>query len=192
MVLLAEEARPEGSVKVGADYCDLIVMTEKEVLGPGDPEVAVALSSLVPVKDNSLILSTSTASHAAMLTENAQESARQRLASSVKALGRADDALSEKASRDADFWLLSASYDMAYAWLYSVEEVPAPSHLLAQLKRNSRGSPRRYETFSKAAGLERASRARCEARLEAVSVLCHNRQKWAVGWTPASISLVDA
>jgi hypothetical protein len=125
----------------------------------------------VAVKDSSFVLSTSLASNSAVLADSARRSSRARLASSLKALGRVDEALSKGLLPDADFWLLTASYDFAYALLYSRERMPAPSHLLNQLKSQSKGLAKNFEAFSRGAGLEKASRAGCAARLEALGVL---------------------
>ncbi|HEV2225952.1 MAG TPA: hypothetical protein VGR56_04005, partial [Nitrososphaerales archaeon] len=86
-------------------------------------------------------------------------------------LGRVDEALAKRAVRDADFWLLAATYEFGYAWLFSKEVLPSPSHLLSQMREASRGSPAHFEAFSAGVGLEAASRAGCGARLEGVSIL---------------------
>lgn len=171
VAVVTNDSHPKNSVRVGGLYFDLFFMTEKEALKPSDPEVAVSMASAKTVRDNSLVISTGSAAALAVLSESAARCAGNRLAACVKAMGRADEALSKSAPQDADFWLLSAAYDFAFAWLYSLEVRPAPSHLLEQLRSHSKGSSRRYEAFSRAAGLERASRTECELRLDSVSVL---------------------
>lgn len=171
VVVVSNETGSRTSVRVGDSFMDLFFMSEKEVLGPSDPEIAVSLASVKPVRDNSLIFSTSSSTAKAMLPENLEKAAEARLARSLKSLGRADEALSKDAVMDADFWLLSGAYDFAYAWLYSSEATPAPSHLLDQLKTNSRRNSQSYEVFSAAVGLERASRKECAERLESLSIV---------------------
>ncbi len=171
LLVVSNEQRSPTSVKMGAQFIDLLFTTEKDIMKPSDPEIAVSVASLQQVRDVSLILSTGTASNKAVLHENSMKSAQGRLASSLKALGRAEEAITKKSVADADFWLLSASFDYAKAWLYSLETAPAPSHVLEQLKARSKGNASRFEAFSKAAGLERASRSTCEARLESLSIL---------------------
>ncbi len=150
---------------------DLFFVEEKEVLKPSNPEHAVSMSQAKILKDTSLVLSTSLASNTAVRASSARRSSRARLASSLKALGRVDDALSMGFLPDADFWLLSASYDFVYALLYSREVQPAPSHLLGRLKSQSKGQAKSFEAFSRGAGLEKSSRASCIARLEAIGIL---------------------
>ena len=171
VLVVSNETRSGVSVKKGTTFMDLFFMSEKEVLSPSDPEIAVSLASVKPVRDNSLVFSTSSSAAKAVLRENQRKSAESRLARSLKAMGRSDEGLSKGAIQDADFWLLTASYEFAFAWVYSAEDTPAPSHLLEQLKRNSRRNSGMYEAFSRAAGLERASRKDCGERVEAVSIV---------------------
>ncbi len=171
VIIVTAEKRPPRSTRVSGVYVDLYFIDEKEVLRPSNPEHAVSMAHAIAVKDSSLVLSTSFASNSAVLTDSSRRSSRARLASSLKALGRVDEALSRGLVQDADFWLLTASYDFAYALLYSRERMPAPSHLLGQLKRQSKGLAKNFEAFSRGAGLEKASRASCTARLEALGVL---------------------
>jgi len=171
VVIVSNERRSRTSVRMGGFFMDLIFMSEREVLGPSDSEIAVSLASIKPVRDNSLIFSTSSSTARAMLPESLGKAAEGRLARALKSLGRADEALSKGGLLDADFWLLSGAYDYAYAWLYSSETTPAPSHILEQLKANSRKNSQGYEAFSMAAGLERASRKECSERLDALSIV---------------------
>ncbi|MDA4124120.1 MAG: hypothetical protein OK438_01525 [Thaumarchaeota archaeon] len=171
VIVVTPEKRPPRSTRVSGVHVDLYFIDEKEVMRPSNPEHAVSMANAIAVKDASLVLSTSFASNSALLANSSRRSSRARLGSSLKALGRVDDALSKGLVPDADFWLLSASYDFAYALLYSRERMPAPSHLLGQLKSQSKGLAKNFEAFSRGAGLEKASRASCSARLEALEVL---------------------
>jgi len=118
-----------------------------------------------------LVLSTSSAANFAVSAESARNASGIRLASALKILGRAESALAKGALVDADFWLLAASYEFGYAFLLLRETLPSPSHLLAQLREASKGSPTGFEGMSMGAGLESAGRAGCGARLEGVTVL---------------------
>lgn len=171
VVVVTDEQTPGTSMKFGSEYFDIFFISEKKILKPTNPEVAVSLASIQHVRDSSWVLSTSQAANQAVLHQNAKLAAEGRLADAVKALGRADEALSKKSVTDADFWLLTAAYHFASAWVFSVDDDPAPSHLLLQLKRLSSQNPDGFSTFTRAAGLERASRANCAARLDAISVL---------------------
>lgn len=171
VLVVSNEKRPETSVKSGVSYMDLFFMSEREVLSPSDPEVAASLAAVKPVRDNSLVFSTSSSAARAVLRVNQKKSAENRLAKSLKALGRTDEATSRQASADSDFWLLMAGYEFARAWLYLAEATPAPSHLLEQLRDTSKRNPGNYEAFSRAAGLEKASRRGCTDRIEALSVI---------------------
>jgi len=171
VIIVTDEPRAKTSIKVGDLHFDLFFVTEAEALRPKDLEVASSLARLKIVKDSNLILSASSSAAEEALHETTRKSSRARLAGSLKALGRADEALSQDELLDADFWLLSAALDFARAWLYSREVTPAPSHMLAQLRQDSQRSPGMYEAYSSAAGLGRASRDNCVARLESLSVL---------------------
>lgn len=171
VLVVSDEEQHPATLKIGEVYADLLFLKEKDILKPASPEFALSLSRVRAIRDTTLIISTASATNLAILEVNARRGSQGRLASAVKALGRADEALGKGATKDADFWLLSASYDFAYAWLYFKQVVPAPSHLLHQLKAESKGSGRAFEAFSKGAGLERASRSACAARLEGISVL---------------------
>jgi hypothetical protein len=171
VVVVAGERRPPSTLRIGDVFIDLFFASEKEVLKPTSPEHAVSLAHAKTVRDTSLVLSTSLASNLAVLSASSKRSSNQRLAAALKSLGRAEEALVKGATLDADYWAMSAAYDCAYSWLYSRETSPSPSHLLQQLKGQSKGALRTFEAFSKGAGLESASRANCRARLEAVAVL---------------------
>ncbi|HUI86118.1 MAG TPA: hypothetical protein VLY21_03055 [Nitrososphaerales archaeon] len=171
VVIVSKEPAPRSTMVMGESYIDLFFPSEKDVLGPSDPELAVSLAQLKPVRDSSLIFSTSSAAARAVLHENLKKSAEGRLAKSLKSLGRADAALSKGALVDADFWLLSSAHEFAFAWLYLGGTKPAPSHLLEQLRAHSAESPGSYEAFSRAAGLEKASKSSCGERLESLSVV---------------------
>lgn len=171
VVVVTNEKRFNCTVRVGEVFLDLLFVPEREVLKPSNPEHAVSLAHAKTVRDTSLILSTSLASNTALLASSARRSSSQRLASALKSLGRAEEALSKGSVIDADYWLLNAAYDYAYSWLLSKEVPPSPSHLLGQLKRQSKGMPKNFESFSRGAGLERSSRASCGSRLDSLGVL---------------------
>jgi hypothetical protein len=171
LVVVSKEMRPTNSVRVGDEYLDIFFRSEKETLNPSDPELAVSMAFASPVRDNALLLSSSCSAARAVLSENAKKSSQGRLASSLKAIGRTEEALSHERTADADFWLLMAAYDFASAWLYATETKPAPSHLLTQLKQHSQGYSGRFAAFAGAAGLEMASKSECEARLDSLGTL---------------------
>ena len=171
VIVVTGERRPSTSLRFGDVYVDLRFASEREVLKPTNPEHAMSMAMAKPVKDASLVLSTSSAANFAVIAESARKASGIRLASALKILGRAESALAKGALVDADFWLLAASYEYGYALLLSKESIPSPSHLLAQLREGSKGNPRGFEGMSMAAGLEAAGRAGCGARLEGVTVL---------------------
>jgi hypothetical protein len=198
VLVIGKESRPPTSAKLGGVYMDLFFADERELLKQTDPELLAAMANLRPIRDTTLVISTSSAAAAAVYDDACRRSERGRLASAVKSLGRVDEALSKETLREADFWLLAAAYDYAYAWLYSKEVIPAPSHLLGQLKEQSKGSSQRFGAFSRGAALEKASRGSCRMRLEGVGVL-HDviRSRQAVGgahsaWAPARLEIVKS
>lgn len=171
VLIVSNEPRTASSVKMGTSFLDIFFVSEKEVLRPSEPELAVAMASVYQVRDTSLIFSTGSSAAKAVLHENATKCAQNRLATSLKALGRAEEALSKGSAIDADFWLLSAAYDFGYSWLYSSDVAPAPSHILEQLRNRSKGEAAKFEVFSSSAGLERSSRRGCGDRLDSLSIL---------------------
>ncbi len=197
VVIISDQRQPPVSLRLKNQFVDLLFLNERDLLRPRSPEFALTLARVRAIRDSSLIISTSSATNAAVFEVNAKKSAQGRLASAVKALGRADEALGKRATQDADYWLLRASYDYGYAWLYSRQAVPAPSHLLQQLKLESRGSSKNFEAFSRGAGLERGSRAATGARLEGISVLhdvLRSRRPGSVGavamWSEPRFSII--
>ncbi|MDA4121229.1 MAG: hypothetical protein OK404_02340 [Thaumarchaeota archaeon] len=171
VLVVGEGGQQTTSVQIGGALMDLVFIDEKSALKPPDPELAASMAHVKPVRDSSLLISTSSSAAAAMLADSCKRSTRGRLASSLKSLGRADEALGRDSAKEADFWLLAGSYDYAFALLYSRDIVPAPSHLLRQLKDLARGTARGFEAFSRGAALEKSSRISCASRLEGVSVL---------------------
>ena len=170
VLVVGSDKRPPTSLKIADEFVDIEFITEKEVLKPSNPEYAMSVAFAKPVKDASLVISTAMAACSATLSESATKASRTRLASALKAIGRAEVALAKKATVDADFWLLASSYEFAYASLLSLEILPSPSHLLAQL-RSARVGPKIFEGVTVGGGLEAAGRAGCGARLEGVAVL---------------------
>ena len=171
VLVVTKERHPPTSLKLGDVYADITFVSESDVLKPTNPERAISVALAKPIRDTTLVLSTGIAANLAVLSESALNASGARLVSALKILGRAEEAMVKKAVLDADFWLLAASYEFAYAWLLSKEVLPSPSHLLSQLRKVSKGSPRGFEGFSIGAGLESAGRAGCGARLEGVTVL---------------------
>ena len=169
-LVVTGESHPPTSLKIGDVYVDLMFITENDALRPADPEHAMSLALAKPVRDTSLILSTSSAANSAVFSESARKASRTRLASSLKTLTRAEEAASQRMQVEADFWLLAASYEFAYSWLLSKEILPSTSHLLAQLRDASHRSSTGIEDFSPGAGLRAAGSAGSAARLEGVSL----------------------
>ncbi|MDG7012704.1 MAG: hypothetical protein JRN11_04800 [Nitrososphaerota archaeon] len=170
ILVVTEDPRPETSLKLGDVYVDMAFVTEEEVLKPR-PERALALASAKPVRDTALTLSTAIAASSATLSSSAGAASTARLGSALKALGRSEDALGKGRVTDADYWLLAASQEFAFAVLLANEAVPSPSHLLSQLRVLSKGAGGSFEAVAAGAGLEAASRAGCGARLEGVTIL---------------------
>jgi hypothetical protein len=170
-VVVSDERRRATSFRLGTGFCDLGFVTEKESLSPADPETALSLAQAKVVRDSGLILSTSVAANQAVMARRAAQASQLRLTACLKSLSRADEALAKRSRRDASFWVLSSAYDFARSWLYSMEVIPSPSHLLAQLKEHSKGGRASFEAFAGGAGLGIASRRVCGDRLEGLSLL---------------------
>ena len=171
LLVVTDESRPPTTARLGKMHVDLYFSSEKEALKPSNPEYSVALAFAKPIKDASLVLSTSLTANTAVLVDSSRRSARARLASSLKALGRSEDALARSSTKEADFWLQAASYDYAYAWVYSSDSMPCPSHLLGQLRGISKGVHRGFEAFTKGAGLELGSRMSSASRADGIGII---------------------
>jgi hypothetical protein len=171
VVVVTSERRTNSTLRIGDAFLDLFFVSEREVLKPSNPEHSVSMAHAKTVRDTSLILSTSLASNVAVLANSARRSTSQRLTSALKSLGRAEEALSKGSAIDADYWLLSAAYDYAYSLLYSGEVPPSPSHLLNQLRCQSKTTPKSFESFTTGTGLENSSKMSCESRLNGLAVL---------------------
>src|SRR3989449_11664233 len=104
-------------------------MSREEALNAAPPELAVALASLVPLRDSSWTLSTAASANKAMFASNAERSAESRLSLALKDVGKADEALGKNSAVDADFWLTAAGYDFALASIYASEGAAAPGHV---------------------------------------------------------------
>lgn len=171
VLIVGPEKRQPTSARIGGYYMDLTFLDEKEALQPRSPELAAALAHLKQIRDTTMVVSTSTAAAGAVFSESCRKAGSGRLAAALKLLGRSTESLSSGNVRGADFWLLVASYHYAYAWLYAQEVLPAPSHLLRQLKEHGLGDSGFLAAFSRGAALGRSTRQGCASRLEAISVL---------------------
>lgn len=171
VLVVTPEERPTTTIRIGSDYFDIVFVREKDVMKPNNPEFGVSLSTLIQLRDNSLVLSTGSSAARAMVSENARRSAQDRLTSSVKALSRVEEALTKGRVVDADLWLLAAGYDYSFASGFASGMVPAPSHILRQMKDLSKGGRTNFEAWSMATGLEHASRTSSRERLDGLSII---------------------
>ncbi|HYB44890.1 MAG TPA: hypothetical protein VEC92_00055 [Nitrososphaerales archaeon] len=171
LLLVRPERNPPATLRIGETFVDLAFSTEGELVGDLGPEATASLAFLKPVRDRDLILSSSSSAARESFEKTCQRCADERLALSVKGMGRAEEAVSGGGAQDADFWLVSAGYDLAYAWLYASGTIPAPSHLLSQMRELSRGRPGIFEAVSNATGLTAGSRTACEGRLDALALI---------------------
>ena len=197
VLVVTGERRPATSIRIGDSFVDLTFATERDVLKPANPERAMSIATAKPVRDTSLILSTGSAASSAVFSESSKKASANRLASALKVLGRAEISLSKKDAVDADFWLLAATYEFAYALLLSMESLPSPSHLLAQLRGTSKANSGGFEGVSIGAGLDAAGRAGCGARLEGVTVLhdllgAGSVSKTESEWVPVRTEILSA
>lgn len=170
LVIGADRGR-QTTARIGGYYMDLTFLDEKEALKPQSPELAASMAHLKPIRDATMVISTSMAAAGAIFSDSCRKAGRGRLAAALKLLDRSSDSLARGNVKEADFWLLVASYHYAYAWLYAQEVLPAPSHLLRQLREHARGDPGFLAAFSRGAGLGKSSRQGCMTRLESISVL---------------------
>jgi hypothetical protein len=171
VLVVTSERHPTTSLRLGDAYADLFFATEKEILKPPTPERAMAIAMAKPIRDTSLVLSTGSATNAATFSNSAKAASRTRLTSALKTITRGEEALGKQDLLDADFWLLAATYEYAYAFLLTREAIPSPSHLLYQLRSASVGDPKSFAGVSTGAGLDGATRAGCGTRLEGIAVL---------------------
>jgi hypothetical protein len=170
LLVISRDPIPEKFVSIADSYAEIMFRNEKEVRQPA-PELAVTLASAVPLRDNSLLLASAISDCRRKYGANCASLLEAHLASSLKAVGRVDELLAANEAREADFWLLSAACEYAYAELLNSDIVPAPSHLLSQIKSVPKKKGVSFKSWADASGLELASRAACENRLEALSVV---------------------
>ena len=69
VVVVSNEKRPSGSVRVRGTFVDLVFIDERQALNPSNPEHMVALAHARPVRDSSMLLTTSSAANAAVQGE---------------------------------------------------------------------------------------------------------------------------
>jgi hypothetical protein len=170
LLIVNRDPVPQKVVGFSGSYARLVFRNEFEIRDPR-PALAVALASAVPLRDNSLLLASAISECRRNYSVNCRALTEAHLASSLKALGRVDELLAIGEVREADLWLLSAAYELAFANLLNFEIVPAPSHLLAQMKSMPAGANIGFKTWADAAALELASKSSCENRLESLSVI---------------------
>jgi hypothetical protein len=170
LLIVNREPVPGKFIRVGDEYAEIMFKSEREIRQP-DFNLALTLASANPLRDNSLLLASATSDCKQSFKSNCKKGTETRLASSLKALGRVDELISANQAREADFWLLSASLDFVYAELLANGVVPAPSHLLSQLKSIPKRRGSNFKQWADGFGLELSSRASCEDRLEAISVI---------------------
>ena len=171
LLVVGDEEKPDTSMRVGDRYCDVSFTTGKEVMNPSNPELAVALASLIPLRDSSWMLSTAASTNKAMFTANARRCGESRLSLALKELSRSEEALGRNSLADADFWLNSAGFDFAFATIYASETPPAPSHILKQMKTISGKGEASFTEWAAAVGLGQSSREACLRRLEGLSTM---------------------
>lgn len=190
LLVVRPERNPPATLRIGGGFVDLVFSTEAELARARAPEFSLSLAAAKPIRDGDLLLSTACSAARELVDRNHLRCSEERLASSLKAIGRSEEAAGRGAATDADFWLMSAGYELARAWLHSSGVTPAPSHLLSQLRQLSRGPPGLFEAFSRAVGLGAASRTSCQARLEGLGVIYDLRElpgAWQEGASPESV-----
>jgi len=170
LLIVNPEPVPANYIHIGTGYAEVLFKSEREIRQP-DVELALTLASAVPLRDNSLLLAGAIAESKRSFKHDCKKVMEMRLASSLKALGRVDELLSAGQPREADYWLLSAACDFAEAELLTNGVVPAPSHTLTQLKSMPKRRQSNFKQWADAFGLELSSKASCENRLEAISVV---------------------
>ncbi|MDA4123476.1 MAG: hypothetical protein OK456_09885 [Thaumarchaeota archaeon] len=170
LLIVSREPVPAKFVRMGGGYAEILFKSEHEIRQP-EVDLAMALSSAIPLRDNSLLLASAIAESKRSFRNDCKKSMETRLASSLKALGRVDELLAAGQVREADYWLLSSACEFAEAELLTNGVVPAPSHILTQLKALPKRKSSNFKQWAEGFGLELSSKASCENRLEAVSVV---------------------
>ena len=158
LLVVGEELLGAKSIRVKNLYADLIFVRDKDIRQVSDPELAVALSTLIPLRDSEWALATASSQAKKSLKDSSARAYKNRLSSALKALGRVDENLSEGKLEDADFWLLSAGYDFSLSILYSGLTIASPCHLLSQMKKSSKRPHSRFKEWADSVGLPLASR----------------------------------
>jgi hypothetical protein len=170
LLVVTNDPIPEKLIKVGEVYARIVFRNERDVRQPDLP-LSLTLASAVPLRDSSLLLAGASSDCKRSFIQNCKRGMETYLASSLKSLARVDQLLSEKETTEADFSLLFAARDFAYADLLMNGVIPSPSHVLGQVKGLPKRTPSIFKVWADAFALELASRVSCENRLEALSVI---------------------
>jgi hypothetical protein len=169
LLVVSRDPTPPKYVRAGEFYAKIIFRSERDLRAP-DPELSTSLARATVLRDGSLLLAGTVASCQRKFKENCAKAAESHLAAALKALGRVDEKVGVNLP-EADFWLTSAATDLGVSEIFSSLQVPAPSHLLAQMKDLSRRKNASFKEWTDASGFKLASRSSCENRLEALAVL---------------------
>ena len=169
LLVVSKDPTPPKHVRTGESFAEIFFRSEKELREP-TPELAATLAKAKVLRDNTLLLGSAVANAKRRFKESCMRAAELHLASALKALGRVDEKVSQNLA-EADFWLTAAASDLCFSEIYFSQQLPSPSHLFSQMKALSRRKSASFKEWSEASGFKLASRASCENRLEALSVL---------------------
>jgi hypothetical protein len=170
VIVVGEKNAPK-TLSFGAKSFEIFFVEEKELLNPKDPELSISFSSMIILRDTTFQLSTAYSFHRTMVEKNSKISAERRLARSLKCLARSEEAFEKGFEQDSGFWLAYSSYNFLYAWLLLKNRLPAPSHLIEQLKKVAKYSPNRFEAISRGISLNRSNRQTCLERLHTLNIV---------------------
>ncbi len=169
LLVVSRDPTPPKFVRAGDYYAEITFKSEKELRAPG-PELGASLAKATILRDGSLLLASTVANCKRRFEDHCAKAAESHLAAALKALGRVDEN-SWSNLPEADFWLASAAVEFCLSEIFSNLQVPSPSHLFSQMKGLSKKKPVSFKEWTEASGFKLASRASCENRLEALSVL---------------------
>jgi hypothetical protein len=169
LIVISKDPTPPKYVKAGEFYAKVIFRSEANLRMP-DPEFSTSLAMATVLRDNSLLLASAAATCKRRFNESCAKAAESHLAAALKALGRVDEKV-EKNLPEADFWLACAASDLGISEIFSSLQVPAPSHIFAQMKALSRKRAAIFREWTEASGFKLASRSSCENRIETLAVL---------------------
>jgi hypothetical protein len=167
LVISEGEKRFERRI-VNGQIVDILFLNEDVFLNTSENQVALALTDLKIITDPQWSLKHQESRIKSETPQRLLRFARRTIFESLSDLGRHQDSFNANKLVEADFWLKSASYNLAAAIIASNGIVPRRSHLLAEFRRASKDAGNLFRVWSKTQSLDMATDVAVMRRLDAL------------------------